>query len=370
MQILEKTNLKAYEKAKRIGPRKTINLLKKKGLKGRGGSGFPTGEKWEIVSKEKSKEKYIICNADEGEPGTFKDKFILENNPEIVIEGLLIGAYSINATEAYIYLRGEYEHLEEKLRKLIKNIKKKINSKIKINLIIGQGAYICGDETAIISSIEGKRGEPIKRPPFPTTKGLFGNPTVINNLETLANVPLAILFDKWEVNKVLYSISGDVNKPGVYEEKLGIRLSELIEKAEPKNKVKAVYFGCFGGCIPFSDIEITSENICGKECMLGAHTIIVVDETHSIPELATIIAKFYEFESCGKCTPCREGTLRVLNILENICMGDAKKEDLDFLQELAKVITETSFCGLGQTSMQHILTALKYFRKEFEEKCR
>lgn len=370
MQILRKTNLEAYKKAKKIGPKKIIKILEDKDLRGRGGASFPTGQKWEMVLKEKAKEKYLICNADEGEPGTFKDKFILENNPELIIEGLLIAAYTINATEAFIYLRGEYEALENKLKRVIKKVRDKTKAKTKINIIIGQGAYICGDESAIISSIEGKRGQPYKRPPFPTEKGLYGKPTIINNLETLSNVPLAILFDDWDKNQVLYSISGDVKKPGVYEEKLGTSLGELIEKAKPKHKPKAVYFGCFGGCMPVSNIKVNSKNICGKECMLGAHTLIVVDETHSIVDVATNIAKFYEFESCGKCTPCREGTLRVLNILEHISLGEAKKKDIETLEELSEVIKETSFCGLGQTSTNHVLTALKYFREEFEEKCK
>lgn len=370
MQILRKTDQKAYYKAKKLGPKKVIKILKDKNLKGRGGASFPTGTKWEMVYNEKEKEKYIICNADEGEPGTFKDKFILVNNPELFIEGILIAANVINTKQAYIYLRGEYEYLENKIRNAIRKVKSKTKSKTGIEIIMGQGAYVVGDETAIIASIEGKRGQPSKKPPFPTTHGLFGKPTIINNVETFANVPLAILFDDWDSSLTLYSLSGNVTRPGIYELPVGTNLKKLIELGKPNNKVKAVYFGCFGGCMPYSDIELTNENVCGKECMLGAHTIIVVDDTKSIVDMATNIAKFYDFESCGKCTPCREGTMRILNILENISLGEATKKDLETLQELSEVVKETSLCGLGQTATQHVLTALKYFRNEFEEKCK
>lgn len=368
MQILKKTQLKAFEKAKQLGQKGLIELLKKKGLTGRGGAGFPTGLKWEMVLNTEADEKYVICNADEGEPGTFKDKFILTHNPEIVIEGMLIAAFAVGAKQAFIYLRGEYDYLERKLKKAVKDVLNKTKAEIRIEIIVGAGAYVCGDETGIISSIEGKRGQPLSKPPYPTTKGLFGKPTVINNVETLANVPLAVMFEDWNKDLRLYSLSGNVTKPGVYELPVGTKLCKLLEMGEPKNKIKAVYFGCFGGCIPYCEIELTPENVCGKECMLGACTVIAVDEKQSIVDLATNIAKFYEFESCGKCTPCREGTMRVLALLEKISLGKANKKDLETLQELAWVIKETSFCGLGQTATQHLLTALKYFRKEFEEK--
>ncbi|MBW2965845.1 NADH-quinone oxidoreductase subunit F [Candidatus Woesearchaeota archaeon] len=370
MQILKKTNQKAYKKALKLGQKGIINLIKKKNLTGRGGGGFPTGLKWEMVLNAPGKEKYVICNADEGEPGTFKDKFILKSNPEAVIEGILIAAYAVGAKQAYIYLRGEYEYLENKLKKVIKDIIKKTKSKTNINIILGQGAYVCGEETAILESIQGKRGHPRIKPPYPTTKGLFGKPTVLNNVETLANIPLAILFDNWNPNLRLYSLSGDVTNPGLYEIPLGTKLCKLIEMGKPKNKIKAIYFGCFGGCMPHCDIPLTPESICGKECMHGAGTIIAVDETRSIVDIATNIAKFFEFESCGKCTPCREGTMRILALLQNISLGNTTKKDLLTLQELAEVIKETSFCGLGQTATVHVLNALKYFRKEFEAKCK
>lgn len=369
MQILRKTELKAYKKALKLGSSKLIKIIKDKKLTGRGGAGFPTGTKWEMVANEKSSEKYVICNSDEGEPGTFKDKFIIQNNPSALIEGILIACYAVGASKAFIYLRGEYDYLESKLNKTIKEVLSKSKSKISIEVFMGAGAYVCGDETAILESIEGKRGHPRHKPPFPTVKGLYEKPTVINNVETLTNASLAILYDDWDTNLRLYSLSGNVTKPGVYEMPVGINLCELIKLGKPENKVKAVYFGCFGGCIPYCDMPLTPEHVCGKDCMLGSCTIIVVDNKHSIVDIATNIAKFYEYESCGKCTPCREGTLRILSLLENISMGRAKLKDINTLQELAEVIKESSFCGLGQTATQHLLTALSYFREEFEAKC-
>ncbi len=370
MQILKKTNLKALEKAKKLGSEKIIALVSKKGLTGRAGGGFPTGKKWQMVKETPANEKYVICNADEGEPGTFKDRFILENNPETLIEGIMIACFAVNAKKAYIYLRSEYTSLKPKLQKTINEVLKKAKSKLNMEIFSGAGSYVVGEETAIIASIEGKRGQPNLRPPYPTTQGLFNKPTVINNVETLTNIPQLVLFDDWKDLK-LHSLSGCVNKPGVYELPIGIKLKDIIKLAEPKNKVKAIYFGCFGGCLPyeqFKEMEMKQENICKQNCALGSSTMIIVDETKSIVDIATNIAKFYEFESCGRCTPCREGTMRILHFLEEISLGKATKEDFETLQELAWVIKETSFCGLGQSSMNHLLSALQYFKKEFEAK--
>jgi len=371
MQILKQTKLKAYRKAKQLGSEEIIKLVSEKGLTGRAGAGFPTGKKWEMVREQPGKEKYLICNADEGEPGTFKDRFIIENNPETLVEGILIAAYAINAEKAYVYLRNEYTCFKNKLQKAVKEVLKKAKSDLEIKIFVGAGSYVVGEETAILESISGMRGQAMIRPPYPTTKGLFGKPTVINNVETLTNVPLLILYDKWDKNLKLHSLSGNVTKPGVYELKIGTKLKDVIKLGEPKHKIKAIYFGCFGGCIPYEqnkDTELTPENICKNDCILGSHTIIAVDEKQSIVDIATNISKFYEFESCGKCTPCREGTMRVLSLLRKISMGMATREDMNTLLELAEVVKETSFCGLGQTSMNHLLTAVKYFRKEFEEK--
>ncbi|MBW2996150.1 SLBB domain-containing protein [Candidatus Woesearchaeota archaeon] len=382
MQITDKTLGKAFAKAKRLGPRATIQLLKEKALLGRGGANFPIATKWEMVlnqqegtqttkESDSSNEKYVVANADEGEQGTFKDKFILRKNPENIIEGLLIAAFVINAKKAFIYLRGEYAYLLPKLNRAIKTIKQKTRSKTEIEVIVGQGAYICGEETAIMHSIEGERGQPTQRPPYPTEKGVYGKPTILNNVGTLAEVPLAISYKDYNPNLRLHCISGNVTKPGVYELPLGTTLGDLMKLAKPKYNIKAVYFGCFGGCAPYSpELKLAPDEVCGKDCILGALTVIAVDEKHSIVDMATNIAKFYEFESCGKCTPCREGTMRVLGLLETISLGKATKKDLNTLKELAEVIKETSLCGLGQTATSHVLTALKHFRKEFEAKCK
>ncbi len=371
MQILEKSGLEAWKKAKEMKPEKVISLLNKKGLAGRGGACFPAGTKWEFALNSESDKKYVICNADEGEPGTFKDKYIIINNPETLVEGILIACNTIGAKHAYIYLRREYRYLEKNLTKIIKKIIKKADTDIQIDIVLGAGAYICGEETAIIRSIEGRRGQPYYKPPFPAVEGLFGKPTIINNVETLANVPLAIIKDDWNPNLRLFSLSGNLKNPGIYEMPLGTSLKELIALGKPEKSIKAIYFGCAGGCIPFNqEWKIDPEFINSTGCMLGSCTMIAVDESQSIVDIVTIIAKFFEYESCGKCTPCREGSMRILSLLEKISLGYANMDDIKLLEELCCVIRDSSLCGLGQSSTMHILTALKNFREEFEEKCR
>lgn len=367
MQILRKTNLNGYKQALSLGPKKVIDFIKTKNIVGRGGAAFPTGLKWQFVYNNPGTEKFVICNADEGEPGTFKDRFILVNNPDLVIEGILIASYVINAKKAFIYLRGEYENLIPEIKKSIQRVKNKTKANIEIQIVLGAGAYVCGEETAIMESIEGNRPHVREKPPFPTKAGLYNKPTLLNNVETLADVALSLAFDDCDVNLKLFSLSGNVSKPGVYELPSDVRLSKLIKLGEPKHKIKAVYFGCFGGCVPYYDIELTTENVCRLGAMLGSGTIIAVDEKHSIPNVATNIAKFYEFESCGKCTPCREGTKRILEILERITLGKGKLKDLDALEDISDVMRETSACGLGKSASNHLVNALKFFRNEFED---
>lgn len=368
MNILQKTNLEAWKKANELGAEGTIELLKKKGLTGRGGACFLTGLKWEVTRKIKEDEKFVICNADEGEPGTFKDKLILENNPENVVEGILIASYCIDAKQAYIYLRGEYHYLKERLEKTINEILKKAHSKLKIDIIEGVGAYICGDETAIIASIENKRGYPHFKPPYPPQKGLFGKPTVINNVETLANVPLAIVNDDWDDGLRLFSLSGDVSKPGVYETKIGTKL-EWIAKIAGAKDVEAIYFGASGGCVPYNpNFVVSADHVCKEEAMLGACSLIFVSKKRSMLDLSMNIAQFFKYESCGKCTPCREGNVQVLRLLEKIKSGNANKNDLALLEKLSIIIRDTALCGLGQSCTNHILTALKYFKDDFKVK--
>ncbi len=366
MKILQKTNLEAWKKVNELGADRIIELLKKKGLTGRGGACFLTGLKWEFARKSKESERLVICNADEGEPGTFKDKLILENNAENVIEGILIACYCINARQAYIYLRGEYHYLKERLEKVINKVLSDAKADLKIDITEGAGAYICGDETAIIASIENKRGYPHFKPPYPPQKGLFGKPTVINNVETLANVPLAIVDSDWGDELRLFSLSGDVSKPGVYEIKIGTRLGEIAKIARAKD-VKAVYFGASGGCIPYSsDFIISSDHVCKEEAILGACSLIFVSKKRSMLDLAINIAQFFKHESCGKCTPCREGNVQVLRLLEKINAGEANRKDLALLEKLSIIIRDTSLCGLGQSCTNHVLSVVKNFKGDFK----
>ena len=370
MKILQKSNWKAFNKAIKLKPEDIIKKIKNSGLTGRGGANFPTGKKWKITRNAEGKEKYLICNAHESEPGTFKDKFIIENNPENLIEGIAIASYAIGINKAIIYFKHGYPNLAKKLKKTIAIAKtklKKIN--LEIEMIRGAGAYICGEATAIIDSIEGLRAEPRKKPPYPSEKGFFNKPTCVNNVETLANVPLIFIDKGWNKNLRLFSVSGNVKKPGVYELPLGTPVKELLEKVQPKNPVKALYFGCAGGCIT-PEGNLGKEEIENKGAMLGNCSIIVVNDKEDIVDIAKNIAEFFVHESCGKCTPCREGTFRIVEILEEISNGNATKKELALLEELSNIIYETSFCGLGKVSTLHLITALKYFRKEFEAKCK
>jgi NADH:ubiquinone oxidoreductase subunit F (NADH-binding) len=370
---MKKSGWKAFEKAIGMKPEEVINVIKTSGLTGRGGANFSTGLKWELTRNSKE-EKLLICNADEGEPGAFKDKMLIENNVENLLEGIAIASYAIGVKTAYIYLRGEYSYLKKKIEKEIKNAERyfdKIDLSLKI--ITGAGAYICGEETAIINSIEGERGTPATKPPYPASEGLWHEPTCINNVETLANVPLAINDNKWNKDLRLFSVSGDVKKPGVYEMSIGTKLKDVIEISQPKEKVKAIYFGCSGGCLPFkefSELPLDYSSVSQAGAMLGSCTIIVVGEKQNIFEITKNIYEFFAHESCGKCTPCREGGFRMLEILEKISEGKGKKDDITLLEDLSDYIRETSLCGLGYSSSFPIKNALKYFREEFEKRCK
>ncbi len=366
MKILEEVNLEAWKKVKELGADKTMELLKKKGLTGRGGACFLTGLKWEFAKKARGNEKFVICNADEGEPGTFKDKLILDNNPENVIEGIIIAAYCVGAKKAYIYLRGEYHYLHNKLENVIKKVLENAKSDLKIEIVEGAGAYICGDETAIIASIENRRGYPHFKPPYPPQEGLFNKPTVINNVETLANVPLAIVNDEWSDEVRLFSVSGDVAKAGVYELKVGTKLGEIANVAGAKDP-KAVYFGAAGGCVKYSDnFVVSADKVCKEEAMLGACSLIFVSKKRSMLDMAMNIAQFFKHESCGKCTPCREGNVHVLRLLEKIKRGEGNEDDFGLLEKLCITIRDTALCGLGQSCTNHVLTALKFFKGDFK----
>lgn len=366
MQILKETNLEALSIVKKIGKEKALEILEKKNILGRGGAGFPLAKKWKLALSKKSKERYFVCNADEGEPGTFKDKFIMKNNPRTMIEGILIASYILDAKKCFIYLRGEYDYLREKLEEEIEDVLKNSGMKTKIIIVRGAGAYICGEETAIIQSIEGKRGQSMYKPPYPTIEGINKKPTVINNVETITCVSQAILYDEWNPNIRLFSISGDVLHPGIYEWELGVKMSTILDSVKPKEKLKAITLGCFGGIMPVEEKSvINQDSICRENCQHGAFTLIFIGESHNIIDICLSIAKFYAFESCGKCTPCREGTIRLLNLLKKIKNKEATKEEIKILEEFAEHIQETSLCGLGQSCGNHILTSLKHFKEDY-----
>jgi NADH:ubiquinone oxidoreductase subunit F (NADH-binding) len=368
MQILEPTGFQAFEKAISMKPIEVIQKVKESGLRGRGGAHFPTGLKWECASGCPSPEKIIICNADEGEPGTFKDKLIITNNPDNLIEGISIAAYAIGSKKAFIYLRAEYEYLKENLQKTINKYSSQIKKiDLDIEIVMGAGAYICGDETAIMNSIQELRGEPHAKPPYPVEVGLCNCPTAINNVETLTNVPL-IMNTCWKDLR-MFSLSGNLETPGIYELPLGITAKELMDKGKPKKPIKALFFGAAGGCVPYhEDLILDIDHIKEFGAMIGSCTVIAVDEDQSIPKICKNIAEFFVHESCGKCTPCREGNFRVLQILDRVIEGVATEEELTALEDLSNFINKTSLCGLGQASNTHIKTALKYFRHEFYRK--
>lgn len=385
-----------YDVWKKILKNKTqadeiISELKTSGLRGRGGAGFPTGLKWSFMPINAPGKKYIVCNSDEGEPGTFKDRDILRYNPHALIEGMAIAGYTIGAVVGYNYIRGEfwepYEHFEAAVKEaraaglLGENI---LGSGINFQLHahLGGGAYICGEETALLESIEGKKGLPRFKPPFPASYGLFGRPTTINNTETLASIPSILLNGgKWflEIGKPnnggskLFSVSGHVNKPGNYEVPLGTPFSELLEMAggvRDGNKIKAVIPG--GSSTPMlpgavmMDVNMDYDSIAKAGSMLGAGSVIVMDETTCIVKALARISYFYYEESCGQCTPCREGTgwlSRVVNRIEN---GLGQQDDIDLLLNVSQKIEGRTICGLGDAAAMPVSGAIKYFRDEFQ----
>ncbi len=360
--------MEALEKARTLGPDGVLELLEKKGLEGRGGAAFSTARKWRASRDAPADERFVVCNADEGEPGTFKDKFIIRHNAETVVEGLLIAAYVVGAKRCFIYLCGEYDYLRPRLQQQADDVLARTKMEdVTIEIVRGAGAYVCGEATALLQSIQGFRGTPMQKPPHPTSCGLWGKPTVINNVETLTCAAQAVLFDDWNPALRLFSLSGNIKNPGVYEFPLGVKMSTVIDVAQPKKKLKAMSFGCFGGIMPVDEnMAITPEAICVEKCHHGAYSIIFMDETVNVVDISYSIAKFYTYESCGKCTPCREGTIRILNLLKKILNGKGVKKDLQVLAELALHIQETALCGLGQTCGNHVLTSLQHFPADYD----
>lgn len=368
-----------------------IAEIDKAGLQGRGGAGFPTGRKWRFVVSAPGSPNYVICNADESEPGTFKDRLIIEGDPFSIIEALTIAGYAVGALEGYIYIRGEYKLGYQRLQNAIHQAKERgflgerifgTDFSFDIHLHAGAGAYICGEETALIESIEGKRGMPRARPPYPPTFGLFGKPTVVNNVETLANVPPIIRNGAdWyqqfgspkSVGTKVYTILGNVNFTGLIEVPLGITLREVIDiygkGMKEGNKLKLVQTGGSSGSIVPANMEDTPmdfESFREAGASLGSGALLVCDEHTCVVDLAKVIMHFFRFESCGKCTPCRIGTQRAYEIVERISQGNASLDDLDLLQSLGENMSEVSNCGLGQTASTAVLDILKHFRPEVE----
>lgn len=383
---------KGLEKAlKTMTQEDVIDEVLKSGLKGRGGAGFPTGLKWKFAHAPQSEVKYIICNADEGDPGAFMDRSVLEGDPHAVLEGMAIGAYAIGASEGYIYARAEYPIAIKRLERAIAQASERgylgenimgtgFNFKIKIKE--GAGAFVCGEETALIASIEGQRGMPRMRPPFPANKGLFGKPSNINNVETLANIGWIIrngaeAYAKFGTEKSkgtkVFALAGKIARGGLVEVPIGIPLKEIIFDIGGGTKTgkpfKAVQLGGpSGGCIPASlvDTIVDYDTLTATGAIMGSGGMIVLDEDNCMVDMARYFLNFTQSESCGKCTFCKIGTKRMLEILTRITQGEGTEDDIPKLYELAEKIKKNSLCGLGQTAPNPVLTTLKYFREEYE----
>jgi NADH:ubiquinone oxidoreductase subunit F (NADH-binding) len=366
----------ALEKArKHMSPDAVIGEVIASGLLGRGGAGFSCGRKWKLARANAEPEKYIICNADEGEVGTFKDRFILEHDPFTLIEGLAIACFAIGASKAFIYLRAEYRFLSPLLLGAINQAREKgFLEDMAIELREGAGAYICGEESGLINSIEGFRGEARYKPPFPVSSGLWGKPTVVNNVETLMNIPPIIMngshwfqgigTEKSKGTKV-FSVSGDVDNPGIYELELGSKLSELVIDLAAARNVKMVQVGgATGRIIPVSMLDMP----LSYESVLGAGAVTIFDESRDVIDIMLRNMDFLAEESCGKCTPCREGTEAMLEILERLANGDGEKNDIQTMEELGQVMMSSALCGLGQAAPVSLLDTLHYFRKEYESR--
>lgn len=368
-----------------------IAEVKKSGLRGRGGAGFPTGMKWEFTYKATGEKKYVVCNADEGDPGAFMDRSVLEGDPHAVIEGMAIAAYAIGADEGYIYVRAEYPLATERLRIAIAQAGERgylgenilgSGFNFRLHIKAGAGAFVCGEETALLTSIEGNRGMPRVRPPFPAVKGLWEKPTNINNVETYANVPsilrngadwyAGIGTEKSKGTKV-FALTGKVRNTGLAEVPMGITMRQIIFDIgggiQNGKEFKAVQIGGpSGGCLPTEllDLPVDYDSLTQVGAMMGSGGLVVMDEETCMVDVARFFLKFTQAESCGKCTPCREGTKRMLEILTRITAGQGTMEDIALLERLGKVIKTTALCGLGQTAPNPVLTTLKYFRHEYE----
>ena len=373
-----------------MSPDQVIDTIKASGLRGRGGGGFPTGTKWALARANEDDQKYVCCNADEGDPGAFMDRSILEGDPHVLIEAMAIAGYAIGATKGFVYVRAEYPIAVHRLQIAIDQAKERgmlgtdilgTGFEFDLEIRLGAGAFVCGEETALMTSIEGKRGEPRPRPPFPAQKGLFGKPTVLNNVETYANIPRIIMngpqwfaamgTEKSKGTKV-FALGGKINHTGLVEVPMGTTLREIVEEIgggiPGGKKFKAAQTGGpSGGCIPahMIDTPIDYDNLIAIGSMMGSGGLIVMDEDNCMVDIAKFFLEFTVDESCGKCSPCRIGTRRLLEILERITKGQGEMADIDKLIELSNHIKQNSLCGLGQTAPNPVLSTLNYFRDEY-----
>lgn len=374
-------------------PQEVLNEVTTSQLRGRGGGGYPSGLKWSTVAKHISPQKYVICNADEGDPGAFMDRAVLESDPHRVLEGMALAAYAVGASKGYVYIRAEYPLAVERLKTAIRLAKRngllglnicETPFSFDIELRLGAGAFVCGEETALIASIEGGRGQPRPRPPYPAEIGLFGMPTLLNNVETMANIPAIIRnggewfasigTEKSKGTKV-FALAGQISNTGLIEVPMGISLREIIETigggVPSGRRFKAVQTGGpSGGCIPeeLLDLAVDYDSLRSAGSIMGSGGMIVMDESSSMVEVARYFMEFCMDESCGKCIPCRAGTFQMHSLLDRIVRGEGTAHDLSLLEELCEVVQATSLCGLGQTAPNPVLSTLRYFRHEYEAK--
>ncbi len=369
-----------------------INEVNESALRGRGGAGFPTGKKWNFVHDEKENKRYMICNADEGDPGAFMDRGMLESDPFSIIEGMIIAGFSIAAQQGYFYVRAEYPLAVERIQYAIEECRKHnilgknilgSNFSYDLEIKLGAGAFVCGEETALIHSIEGERGQPRTRPPFPANSGLWGKPTIINNVETLANLPVIFTTNTKKYHQIgteksggtkVFAVSGKIKHTGLVEVPFGTTLKEIVFDicggVPNGKKLKAVQTGGpAGGCIPaeLMDTKIDYESLMQLGSMVGSGGLIVMDEDDCMVDVAKYFITFSQNESCGKCSPCREGTLRMLEILERITKGNGKDDDIEKLERLGNLMRKAALCGLGKAAANPVLSTLKYFKKEYED---
>jgi len=373
-------------------PAEILDEVKRSGLRGRGGGGYPTGLKWETVAKAHGARKFVICNADEGDPGAFMDRSVLECAPHRILEGMAIAGYAIGATAGYLYVRAEYPLAVQRLKLAIRQAEKfgllgdhicGSGFTFKVEIRLGAGAFVCGEETALIASIEGRRGQPRPRPPYPAEKGLWNFPTLINNVETFANVPAIIVRGAdWYASMgtaqskgtKVFALAGKIQNTGLIEVPMGISLREIVEDmgggAPDGHTIKAVQTGGpSGGCIPARhfDIPVDYESLKKMGSIMGSGGMIVMDETSSMVDVARFFMEFCKSESCGKCVPCRVGTTQLYDMLGRVIAGKASHRDLARIESLCEMVRSTSLCGLGQTAPNPLLSTLKYFRHEYEE---